>query len=199
MGKANLPGKEEGVREEAQHQGAQGNFSHPWATTKNARPAGVVGRQWIGDKEWWGYRMGVWTPACFACAVRGKCSQENWGSGTAPLRCWRLHSPPWETGSTRSGSSGRPWAACYGSPMMARMGDFMESVCYPWEQDTLGIAGPLDDVPLEDLKQRFTTVIKAQPRLVLPMQSRLPTCSASSITPWDNIGRTDSRRRRTRS
>ena len=28
----------------------------------------------------------VWTPACYACAVRGKCSQEKWGLGIASLR-----------------------------------------------------------------------------------------------------------------
>ena len=31
-------------------------------------------------------------------------------------------------------------------------------------QHTLGIAGPYDDVPLEDLEQRFTTVVEVQPR-----------------------------------
>ena len=41
----------------------------------------------------------------------------------------------------------------------------LHGLCYPWYQDTLGIAGPLD-VPLEDLEQRFTTVVKVQPRLV---------------------------------
>ena len=40
----------------------------------------------------------------------------------------------------------------------------LHGLCYPWDQDTWGIAGPLDDVPLEDLEQRFT-VVKAQPRL----------------------------------
>ena len=43
--RAILAGEEEGAREEVQHQGAQGDFAHPWATTKKARPAGVVGRQ----------------------------------------------------------------------------------------------------------------------------------------------------------
>ena len=37
--------------------------------------------------------------------------------------------------------------------------------CYLWDQDTLGIAGPLDDVLLEDLEQRFFNVIKVQSRL----------------------------------
>ena len=36
---------------------------------------------------------------------------------------------------------------------------------YPWDQNTLGIAGPLDAVPLEDLQQGFVTVFKVQPRL----------------------------------
>ena len=40
-----------------QHQGAQGDFVHPWATTKKARLAGGVGRQWLGDNEWWRYRV----------------------------------------------------------------------------------------------------------------------------------------------
>ena len=31
---------------------------------------------------------------------------------------------------------------------------------------TLGIAGPLDDVPLEDLQQRFVAVTKVQSRFV---------------------------------
>ena len=42
--KPNLIGKDERVRAQAQHQGAQGNVAHPWATTKKARPAGVVER-----------------------------------------------------------------------------------------------------------------------------------------------------------
>ena len=41
----------------------------------------------------------------------------------------------------------------------------LHGLCYPWDQDTLGIAGPIDNVPLEDLEQRFTTVVKVQPRL----------------------------------
>ena len=57
MGKPNLAGKERGAREKAQHQGVQGDFAHPLATTKKARPAGLVGRQWLGDNEWWGYRV----------------------------------------------------------------------------------------------------------------------------------------------
>ena len=52
VGQPNLAGEEERAREEAQHQGVQGDFTHPWATTENARPAGVVGRQWLGDNEW---------------------------------------------------------------------------------------------------------------------------------------------------
>ena len=40
-----------------------------------------------------------------------------------------------------------------------------DGLCYSWDQNTLGIAGPLDDVPLEDLQQRFVTVVKVQPRL----------------------------------
>ena len=40
---------------------------------------------------------------------------------------------------------------------------------------------------------------KCSPGSLLPMQSYLPTCSASSITPWESIGRTDNRTRRTRS
>ena len=42
---------------------------------------------------------------------------------------------------------------------------WLHGLCYPWDQDTLGIAGPIDNVPLEDLEQRFTTVVKVQPRL----------------------------------
>ena len=40
-------------------------------------------------------------------------------------------------------------------------------LCYPWDQDTLGIAGPNDDVSLEDLEQRFITAVKVQPRLAI--------------------------------
>ena len=35
----------------------------------------------------------------------------------------------------------------------------------PGTRTLLRIAGPLDDVPLEDLQQRFATVVKVQPRL----------------------------------
>ena len=41
-----------------------------------------------------------------------------------------------------------------------------DGLLYPWDQNTLGIAGSLDDISLEDLQQRFVTVIKAQSRLV---------------------------------
>ena len=41
----------------------------------------------------------------------------------------------------------------------------LQGLCYPWDEDTLGIAGPIDDVTLEDLEQRFITVVKFQPRL----------------------------------
>ena len=57
VGRATLPGKEEGVREEVRHQGAQGDFAHPWATTKKARLADDVGRQSLGDNKWWRYRV----------------------------------------------------------------------------------------------------------------------------------------------
>lgn len=45
MGSANLAGKQEGAREEVQHQGAECDFVRPWVTPKKARPAGVIGRQ----------------------------------------------------------------------------------------------------------------------------------------------------------
>ena len=44
----------------------------------------------------------------------------------------------------------------------------------PGTKTLLGIAGPLDDVPLEDLKQRFATVVKVQPRLT-STHAKLPT------------------------
>ena len=42
----------------------------------------------------------------------------------------------------------------------------LHGLCYPWNQDTLGTAGPIDDVSLENLEQRYITVIKVQPMLV---------------------------------
>ena len=48
--------------------------------------------------------------------------------------------------------------------MMARKSAGMASAM-SLGPNTLEIAGPLDDVPLEDLQQRFVTVIKVQPRL----------------------------------
>ena len=35
----------------------------------------------------------------------------------------------------------------------------------PGTKHTLGVAGPLDDVRLQDLQQRFVTVVKVKPRL----------------------------------
>ena len=55
----------------------------------------------------------------------------------------------------------------------------LHGLCYPWDQDTLGIAGPLDDVPIEDFELRFTTVVKVQPRLATAHANRLLTCLAS--------------------
>ena len=40
-----------------------------------------------------------------------------------------------------------------------------DGLYHPWDRNTLGIAGPLDDVPLKDLQQRFVTVAKVQSRL----------------------------------
>ena len=39
-------------------------------------------------------------------------------------------------------------------------GERREELCYPWDQTSLGLAGPLDDVSLEQLQQRFITVVK---------------------------------------
>ena len=36
----------------------------------------------------------------------------------------------------------------------------LRGLCYPWDQDTSGIAGLLDDAPLEDLEKRFIIVVK---------------------------------------
>ena len=41
----------------------------------------------------------------------------------------------------------------------------LHRLCHLWDQDTLKITGPLDDVLREDLKQRFVTVVKVQLRL----------------------------------
>ena len=48
-----------------------------------------------------------------------------------------------------------------------------DGLCYPWDQNTLGIAGPLNDVPLEDFQQRFATVVKVQPRLATAHTKRI--------------------------
>ena len=66
----------------------------------------------------------------------------------------------------------------------------LHGFCYPWEQDPLGIAGPLVDAPLEDLERCFTTVVKVATKVGYcpSMQSCLPTCSASSITSWESMG-----------
>ena len=42
---------------------------------------------------------------------------------------------------------------------------YRDGLCYPWDQRTLGIAGPLYEVRLKDFEQRFVTVVKVQPRL----------------------------------
>ena len=42
----------------------------------------------------------------------------------------------------------------------------MEELCYPWDQKSLGIAGPIDDVPLAHLQLRFIAVVNVQPALV---------------------------------
>ena len=75
----------------------------------------------------------------------------------------------------------------------------LHGLCYPWDQDTLGIAGPLDEVPLDDLQQRFITVVKVQPGLVTAHAKLFTHVLGLSIAPWESIGRTDNRRRRTRS
>lgn len=72
------------------------------------------------------------------------------------------------------------------------------SLCYPWDQRTLGMAGPLDEVHLEDPEQRLVTVARvklwqatAHARAVSmeihPYFCTLPTCLAFSTTPWGSI------------
>lgn len=57
MGSASLAGSAEEAKEEVQHLGTEGEFEHLQAAIKKARLAGVVGRQWLGDNERWGYRV----------------------------------------------------------------------------------------------------------------------------------------------
>ena len=135
--KPNLARKEEGAREEAQHQGAQGDFARPWATTKKARPAGVVGDSSSGTTSG---GATVWTPACDACTVCGICSQEKWSSGT--LLC-----------GARSCTAGRARREALYDSGTRRVPDYGEDwrlrgLCHPLTQDTPGTAGPFDDVPL---------------------------------------------------
>lgn len=78
-----FPGEEEGAREEVQPQGAEGNFAHPWATTKRCDLRGLSGYSGSGTMSG---GATVWTPACYAGAVRGKCSQESGDAGTDSLR-----------------------------------------------------------------------------------------------------------------
>ena len=44
-------------------------------------------------------------------------------------------------------------------------GERREELWYLWDKDSLGIAGPLDNVSLEQLQQRFIAVVRAQPGL----------------------------------
>ena len=71
-----------------------------------------------------------------------------------------------------------------------------DGLCYPWDQNTLGIAGPRDDVLLENLQQRFVTVVKVQPKLATA-HAKLITllCLAFSIMPWESIANPHNRRR----
>ena len=41
-----------------------------------------------------------------------------------------------------------------------------QGLYYTWDQDSLGVADPLDRVSLTALQMRFITVVKAQPNLV---------------------------------
>lgn len=51
-------------------------------------------------------------------------------------------------------------------------------LCYHWDQEALGIAGPLDDVILEDLEQRLVTVVK------VPAKASQCTCQAIHPHAW---------------
>ena len=53
-------------------------------------------------------------------------------------------------------------------------GERSEELCYPWDQKSLGISGPLDDVSLQQLQQRFITVGKVQPGLAAA-HAKIPT------------------------
>ena len=82
-----------------------------------------------------------------------------------------MHSSPWDTGSTKGGTSGRDDPGLHaravglrGIPDDGEDGR-LHKLCYPWDQKALGIAGPLDDFLLEDLEQDFLTVVQVTPRL----------------------------------
>ena len=40
-----------------------------------------------------------------------------------------------------------------------------QELYYPWDQDSLGVADPLDRVSLTDIEMRFITVVRVQPKL----------------------------------
>lgn len=44
----------------------------------------------------------------------------------------------------------------------------LHRLCHPWDQGALRIAGPLGNVLLEDLEQRFVAVVKVRRRLASP-------------------------------
>ena len=41
----------------------------------------------------------------------------------------------------------------------------LQGLYYPWDQDSLGVADPLDRASLTDLQMRFITVVKVKPNL----------------------------------
>ena len=109
---------------------------------------------------------------CVVEAIRrgGTHAQLIGGTRQCTARHWRRESPE---AAVQADPGVRVTVAGLGRRPDNNWGERREELCYPRDQKSPGIAGPLDDVSLEQL-QRFLTVVRVQPGLATA-HAKLPT------------------------
>ena len=155
----------------------------------------------------WGHRV-AGLPCGREYAMRArwvvKFIQARRGAATASLRRKGMNSLPWRREALEAAVQADRGLRVAAAGFEGKLDDGEErcrdGLCYLRDQNTLGVAGQLDDAPREDLQQRFLTFLSTCSRGWLrPMPSLSPTCLTSSIQPWEGIAKPNNRRRRTHS
>ena len=121
--------------------------------TRTVPPAGGAEQRLPGDIEWWGYPVDVNTLMHARCVVNAV----RRGGAHAPLRCSaRGCTVCHRRRKTEAAVQADPGLRVTAAGLGGRPDDGEEGrcdgICYPWDQNTLGVARSLDEVLLEDLQ-----------------------------------------------